>query len=185
MKRGRIGSSLMVLAAVLGGCALEPGDTPPTDDGTSSSESALTGVLYGCYGAHGSNCDGIPGFSTLQPEHRGGNICSLPVTVGAQYHDACCSRAGAQGTKGYLCDGIYTGTNQCKPEFERAANDQLYGYTWRRDFDVTIAAGPSANAQIANFKAPSNTKIAVNDAQAGFCQNGWYYINLWTQAKCK
>jgi hypothetical protein len=139
-----------------------------------------------CYGAHGAHCDGIPGFATLQPSWQYGNVYSLPVTVGSQFHDQCCARVNAAGGRGYMCNGGNTDTTTCKNEWDRAMNDQAWGYTWRRNFDVTVVTPYSTNAQVAWHKAPPNTKLSPNDARGGWCASGQYYfINFGLQAICK
>lgn len=176
--------SCVATVVFLSACAVaSPGDEDTEPTGVA--ESAVGSATNSCYGAHGANCDGIPLNNTLLPIAQGGNIYSLPVTVGSQYHDRCCSQVLAAGGRGYMCNGGNTDTSTCQAEFNRAVDNQAWGYTWRQNFDVSVSTPYSQNADLANIKAPSGTKLSVSDARAGWCANGWYYINFYQQAKCK
>jgi hypothetical protein len=176
------------------GCALEEqapagegeGDVIETmapDESIGTSASASTAGDF-CYGAHGAHCDGVPTSSTLAPISLGGNLVSVPVSVGSQFHDQCCARVRATGGRGYMCNGGNTDTGTCKPEWDRAANDQLWGYVWRATFDRTVFRPYSTSAPLAGLRAPSRTKISVNDARGGWCAAGFYLINFGMQAVC-
>jgi hypothetical protein len=83
-----------------------------------------------------------------------------------------------------MCNGGNTDTGTCKPEWDRAANDQLWGYVWRATFDRTVFRPYSTSAPLAGLRAPSRTKISVNDARGGWCAAGFYLINFGMQAVC-
>jgi hypothetical protein len=179
--------AIIAISAV--GCTVDGTDTTPFEDendGPAVTGEAASGVGGDfCYGAHGAHCEGIPGWSTLQPISIGGDLVTVPVSVGSQYHDQCCARVLAVGGRGYMCNGGNTETWTCKPEWERGAGDQAFGYVWRATFNRTAFRPYSTSAPLAGIRAPSGTKIAVNDARAGWCQNGFYLINFGLQAKCR
>jgi hypothetical protein len=135
-----------------------------------------------CYGAQGAECDGVPNGPCTS---LGGSLVKCGVTVGSQYHDRCCAQAQANGQAAYMCMGSGTGPSLCSNEWNRAANDQLWGYMWFATFDRNVRIQDSPTLGLAGVKAPSGTKIAVNDAKAGWCRNGYYTINFGLQAVCK
>ena len=175
---GMLSGALLLAGCVIADDALDP------PDAVSATEQALGGSAPAtdyCYGAHGANCDGVP---TLSPVPLGGDWYRLPVSVGSQVHDRCCNQAHAGGRLGYMCAGN-TDTTECQAEWFQAVTDQLYGYVWWDDFDVTVGTPWSTTAPLAWRRAPAGQPLAVNYARAGWCASGrWHYINLFTQARC-
>jgi hypothetical protein len=153
-----------------------------------------------CFGAVGSNCDGVAPVSSCST--RSDATVECQVSVGSQLHDTCCSH----NPGGSFCGGSGNPLNwpsNCSAEFSHATNDTASTRQFPKVFDPTQPAyGPTFdmaywptndwNRGKPTAKAiptPVGKALWDVDAQNGWCANPTSYNTYWswqgTYAVCR
>ena len=138
-----------------------------------------------CFGAVGSNCDGVWPVAPCSTNGDATVVCQ--VSVGSQMHDTCCSR----NPGGQNCGGSGNPSNypsNCSSEWSHAQNDTTTTRQFPRTFDPTVPSyGPTSdmaswsgsNRNTAtptglSIKTPVGKALWDQDAQNGWCASGAY-----------
>lgn len=159
-----------------------------------------------CFGAIGSNCDGVYLVSACSTKSNAKVDCQ--VSVGGNLHDTCCSH----NPGGYKCGGSGNPSNwpsDCTSEYDHASNDVGTTRQWTRTYDPTEPFYRSNDSRVAtsvdksgdyatwtSFSSYDNRhrgKPTANslltpvgkalwdvDAQNGWCTNPTKYKTYWS-----
>ena len=145
-----------------------------------------------CFGAVGSNCDGVPILSYCSDKADGLRECQ--VSVGSEMHDTCCSFPS--NFNGKNCGGDGSQPTLCSKEWDHAWNDTGTTRQWPVTFNPTVVRYRTAGTQLAitvllpngsatsyptsiGLKTPSGKSIWDEDAFRGWCLSG-SYVRKWS-----
>jgi hypothetical protein len=179
-------------------CAFGAGDWDDVRFTSDVSDPALCGgvgtAVDFCFGAVGSNCNGVAVASPCTI--KAGAMIECQVAVGSQLHDTCCSH----NPGGYNCGGSGNPRgwpSDCRAEWDHAQNDVTTTRQFPRLFDPTEPAyRPTDMAYWNSFstydarnrglpnglslKTPVGKALWDVDAQNGWCQNPGSYDRYWS-----
>lgn len=159
-----------------------------------------------CFGASGSNCDGVYLVSACTTKSNAKVDCQ--VSVGSNLHDTCCSH----NPGGYNCGGTGNPSgwgSDCRSEYDHAYNDVGASRKWTRTMDPTEHVYRPNDSRTAttvdktgdfaqwsslstydnrhrgtptvnSFKAPAGQGLWDVDAVNGWCASGSYGAATWS-----